>query len=180
MFAEEKSPYFINYEYKRNTWNSKVSKVDNSWYRSLVWFIKKKKNKNNSNSNNYNNSKLRLQCTAKLNPQHITALKNVIIILISLLKTQIARVSSLRKRRHLATLALVSEKRARPKNERRNPILMTRHYSDLDRAAEWSCRVGNLIQPIRSTIQIWVAGDESSVLNFCARFSDVIWRRNQW
>ena len=33
---------------------------------------------------------------------------------------------------------------------------MTRHYPDLGSASEWSCRVGNLIQPIRSTTQIWV------------------------
>ena len=28
--------------------------------------------------------------------------------------------------------------------------------SDLGSASDWSCRVGNLIQPIRSTTQIWV------------------------
>ena len=33
---------------------------------------------------------------------------------------------------------------------------MTRHYPDLASASDWSCRVGNLIQPIRSTTQIWV------------------------
>ena len=33
---------------------------------------------------------------------------------------------------------------------------MTRHYPDLGRASDWSCRVGNLIKPIRSTTQIWV------------------------
>ena len=33
---------------------------------------------------------------------------------------------------------------------------MTRHYPDLGSASDWSCRVGNLIQPIRSTSQIWV------------------------
>ena len=32
---------------------------------------------------------------------------------------------------------------------------MTRHYPDLGSASDWSCRVGNLIQPIRSTTQIW-------------------------
>ena len=30
------------------------------------------------------------------------------------------------------------------------------HYQDLGSASDWSCRVGNLIQPIRSTTQIWV------------------------
>ena len=34
--------------------------------------------------------------------------------------------------------------------------MMTRHYPDLGSASDWSCRVGNLIQPIRSTTQIWV------------------------
>ena len=41
-------------------------------------------------------------------------------------------------------------------NERWNSILMTRHYPDLGSASDWSCRVGNLIQPIRSTTRIWV------------------------
>ena len=44
----------------------------------------------------------------------------------------------------------------RLKNERRNSILMTCHYPDLGSAFDWSCRVGNLFQPIRSTTQIWV------------------------
>ena len=35
-------------------------------------------------------------------------------------------------------------------------MLMTRHYPDLGSASDWSCRVGNLIEPIRSTTQIWV------------------------
>ena len=42
------------------------------------------------------------------------------------------------------------------RNERRNSILMTCHYLDLGSASDRSCRVGNLIQPIRSTTQIWV------------------------
>ena len=33
---------------------------------------------------------------------------------------------------------------------------MTRHYTDLGSASDWSCCVGNLIQPIRNTTQIWV------------------------
>ena len=33
---------------------------------------------------------------------------------------------------------------------------MTRHYADLGSASHWSCPVGNLIQPIRSTTQVWV------------------------
>ena len=45
----------------------------------------------------------------------------------------------------------------RRRRERRNSILMTRHYPDLGNASDWSCLVGNLLQPIRSTTQIWVA-----------------------
>ena len=33
---------------------------------------------------------------------------------------------------------------------------MTRYYPDLGSASDWSCRVGSLFQPIRSTTQIWV------------------------
>ena len=33
---------------------------------------------------------------------------------------------------------------------------MTLHYPDLVSVSDWSCRVGYLIQPIRSTSQIWV------------------------
>ena len=76
----------------------------------------------------------------------------------------------------------------RLRNQRGNPILMTRHYPDLDctsdwlkqisHAAEWSCREGHFLQPIRSTSQICVY--TSSVWNFCARFSSVILGGNQW
>ena len=31
---------------------------------------------------------------------------------------------------------------------------MTRHYPELGRFSDWSCRAGNLIQPIRSTTQV--------------------------
>ena len=44
----------------------------------------------------------------------------------------------------------------RLRNERRNSILMTRHYPDLGSASDWSCRVGNSIPPIRSNTQICV------------------------
>ena len=53
-----------------------------------------------------------------------------------------------------ATTGLPAKWRLR--NESRNSILMTRHYPDLGRASDWSCRVWNMIQPIRSTTQIWV------------------------
>ena len=42
------------------------------------------------------------------------------------------------------------------RNECRNSVLMIGHYPDRGSASDWSCRVGNLIQPIRSTTQIWV------------------------
>ena len=57
----------------------------------------------------------------------------------------------------------------RLRNERRNSILRTRRFPHLGSASDWSCRVGNLFQPVRSA---------SSVRNFCARFSDVIWWGN--
>ena len=44
----------------------------------------------------------------------------------------------------------------RLRNERRNSILMTRHYTDLGSASDWSRRVRNFIQPSRSTTQIRV------------------------
>ena len=33
---------------------------------------------------------------------------------------------------------------------------MTRHYPDLGSVSEWTQGVGSLLQPIRSTTQIWV------------------------
>ena len=33
---------------------------------------------------------------------------------------------------------------------------MTRHYPDLVRVSDWSCRVENLIQQTKSATQIWV------------------------
>ena len=50
----------------------------------------------------------------------------------------------------LVYLHLGSEKRAG------HSILMTRHYPHQSSASDWSYRVGNLLQPIRNTIQIWV------------------------
>ena len=55
-------------------------------------------------------------------------------------------------------------------------ILMTHHYPNLGSDSDRLYRVRNLIQPIRRTTQIWV----ETLWNFCARFSDVIWRGNQW
>ena len=44
----------------------------------------------------------------------------------------------------------------RLRKDRRNSILMTRHYPELGSASDWSCHVGNLLQPFRSTTRIWV------------------------
>ena len=44
----------------------------------------------------------------------------------------------------------------RLRNERRNSVLMTRHYPGLGSVSDWLCRVGNLFQPFRSITQIWV------------------------
>ena len=33
---------------------------------------------------------------------------------------------------------------------------MMHHYPDLGSTSDWSCCIGNLIQPIRNTTQIWL------------------------
>ena len=66
------------------------------------------------------------------------------------------------------------------RNKHRNSILMMINYPDLISASDWSCRLGNLIQPIRSTTHNYLGSDVSSVWNFCPRFSDIIWLGNQW
>ena len=84
--------------------------------------------------------------------------------------------TSLRKQPtfHDATTGFPAKKRL--KNEFRNSIMMTCHHPEPGSDSDRSYRVGNLIQPIRRTTQIWV----ETPWNFCARFSDVIWRGNQW
>ena len=42
------------------------------------------------------------------------------------------------------------------RNEHINSILMMCNYPDLGGASDWSCHVGNLLQPIRSTTRIWM------------------------
>ena len=42
------------------------------------------------------------------------------------------------------------------RNKCRNSILMMHHYQDLCSASDWLCCMTNLLQPIRSTTQIWV------------------------
>ena len=45
------------------------------------------------------------------------------------------------------------------KNECRNSMLIMCHYPDLGGTFDWLCHEGNLLWPIRSTIQIWVVSD---------------------
>ena len=66
------------------------------------------------------------------------------------------RVSSLRKQPTFGDVTTGFPAKWRLRNERRNSILMTRHYPDLGSASDWSCCEGNLTQPIRSTTQISV------------------------
>ena len=67
----------------------------------------------------------------------------------------------------------------RLRNQRRNSILVTCHYSDLGSASDLTCCEGSLPQPITSTTSD-LGSDTLSVWNFCARFVDVISRGNQW
>ena len=81
---------------------------------------------------------------------------------------------SLRKQPTFGDATACFPSKWRLKKKHRNSILITRHYQDLGSASDWSCRVRNLIQPIRSTTQIWVLTRHSSVWNFCACFSGFI------
>ena len=58
--------------------------------------------------------------------------------------------------RYFATPWLVSPPNHIWGANRRNSILMTCHYSDLGSASDWSFCEGNLLQPIRSTDQVWL------------------------
>ena len=81
---------------------------------------------------------------------------------------------------HLATLLLVSrQKKWRLRNKSRNFILMKCHYPDLGSASDWL----NHVFPRGTTNQKHhpdLGSDASSVWNFWAGFSDVIWRGIQW
>ena len=73
-----------------------------------------------------------------------------------------------------ASPPLVFPAKWRLRDERRNSTLMTRCYSDLGGASDWSSPERNFLQPIRSTTQIWVV--TRAAWNFCTRFSDSISR----
>ena len=66
-----------------------------------------------------------------------------------------AKSSRLRKQPTFGDATTVSPAKWRLRNERRNSLLMTRHSPDLVSASDWLCGVGNLIQAIRGTTQIW-------------------------
>ena len=51
------------------------------------------------------------------------------------------------------------------RNKCRNSILMMHHYQDLGSASDWSCYMGNLLQPITSTTQIWVVTHHQYVIS---------------
>ena len=77
--------------------------------------------------------------------------------------------------RHFATPSWLSM-RNDLREKRRNSKPMPCYYPDLESASDWSGCAENLPQP-RTTNS---SSDASSVWNLCARFSDVIFRRNQW
>ena len=56
---------------------------------------------------------------------------------------------------------------------------MTRHYPDLSSASDWSVTRGKFASTNKNHYP-HLGSDASSVWNFCARFSDVISRGNQW
>ena len=68
----------------------------------------------------------------------------------------------------------------RLRNERRNSILMTRHYQDLGSASDWLKKISFAAQPIRSTTQIWIVTHHQYGISTYSRFSDVISWENQW
>ena len=64
--------------------------------------------------------------------------------------------TSLRKKPTFPDATTGFPAKGRLRNERRNSILMTQYKPDLGIASDWSCRGGNLLQPIRCTAQVWV------------------------
>ena len=63
---------------------------------------------------------------------------------------------SLRKQPTFGEAATGFPTKWRLRNERRNSILMTRHYPDLGSASDWLNQISHMAQPIRSTSHIWV------------------------
>ena len=63
---------------------------------------------------------------------------------------------SLRKQQTLGDTITGFPANWRLRNERRNSILMTRHYPDLDSASDWLNQIFHEERPFSSSIQIWV------------------------
>ena len=72
------------------------------------------------------------------------------------LTRKMTQFNSLRKQRTSREVATYALAKWRLSNERRNSILMTRHYPDLGSASDWLKHAGTSFQPIRSTTKIWV------------------------
>ena len=64
--------------------------------------------------------------------------------------------SSLRKQSTFGDATTGFPAKWRLRNERRNFILMTRHYPSLCSASDWLNQISHVAWPIRSTTQIWV------------------------
>ena len=86
--------------------------------------------------------------------------------------------SSLRKQPTFGYATTAFPAKWRLRNERRNSTPMTRHYPDLGSASDWSCPRGKC-DSINQKRYSDLGSDAPSVWNFCAGFSDVIWRGNQ-
>ena len=63
--------------------------------------------------------------------------------------------NNLRKQLTFHDFSIGFPRKLRLSHDCRNSILMTRHYPDLSSDSDWY-RVENLLQPMRSTTQIWV------------------------
>ena len=91
------------------------------------------------------------------------------------------QVSSPRKQRTFRDTTTRFTSKWRLRNERRNSILMTNHFLDLGSVSDWSCRVRNFLQPIRSTTQIWKKSQEIVLLHVTSykllnfRINDFSW-----
>ena len=108
--------------------------------------------------------------------------------------------ASLRKQPTFGDATTGFPAKGRLRNERRNSILMTRHYSDLGSAPDWLNQISHAAlfvgwgegldlrelenaqkrKSVPKLFPIIVGSDASSVWNFCACFSDVIRRGNKW
>ena len=66
------------------------------------------------------------------------------------------KIYSLRKQPTFCDATTGFPTKRRLRNERRNSILMTLHYSDLSSASDWLNQISHTARPIRSTTLIWV------------------------